>query len=391
MPEALESLAAVPGIDGCAIVSTCNRTEIYVSSEQPITHRLTDWLHHWHDLAPGQFREHFYLLEQSACIFHLIKVIAGADSMIIGEPQVAGQVKQSWQSANALGVLDSKLDRMFQHSFAGAKRVRSETGIARNPVTLPFAILRLARQIFGSPTDMRALLIGAGEMIEDCARHFHETGIESLSVVNRNPERAINLAETFGGTGHSLEELPGLLAGHDLVIACTASPEPILTRTMFREALAARRHSPQFAVDLSVPRNIEPGCADLDDLFLYTIDDLHTIVESNQRARREALEQAMSIIESEVTAFERWLRLQDTSETLKDLRRRARRERDTLLEQARTQLAAGHDPEAVMQRMSHRLVNRLLHGPSVRIRQAAETADETLLEAARFYFLDDSS
>jgi len=395
LPEATTALAGVDGIKGCAIISTCNRTELYLSgdqtvSDQTITRGASKWLHDWHGLVPGQYQEHLYQLEQSACMFHLIKVIAGADSMIIGEPQVAGQVKQAWQSARKLETLDTRLDRMFQHAFAGAKRVRSQTGIGRDPVTLPFAALRLARQIFGSPENLRVLLIGAGEMIEDCATHFQQSGLGSLSIANRDADRADRLAARFGGRGFGLDALPELLPEADLVIACTASPTTILSRDMFKQALRSRRHRPIFALDLSVPRNIDSASADLNDVFLYTIDDLHAIVETNQQKRAEAMQQAIDIIESEVLTFERWLRLQETSSALKQLRRRAQTERDILLEQARAQLAAGHEPDDVMQRLSHRLVNRLLHGPSIRLRQAAESADEDLLAAARFYFLDDS-
>ncbi len=391
LPEALVSLAAVPGIDGCSILSTCNRTELYVSSEQTITRELMDWMHEWHRLRPGQVREHLYQLEHSACTYHLIKVISGMDSMIIGEPQVAGQAKQAWQTAQEAGTLDSRLNRMFQHAFSAAKRVRTETGIGRNPVTLPYASLRLARQIFGSLDKLNALLIGAGEMIEDCATHYHEAGINQLTIANRSEDRARQLADRFGAGAHTLDALPELLDSHDLVIACTASPAAILTEPMFKAALGRRRHQPIFALDLSVPRNIDPASADLDDLFLYTIDDLHAIIESAQQERLKALQQAAGIVEAEVTAFERWLRLQGTTNTLKLLRRRAHAQRDKLLEQARTDLAHGRDPEEVLKRFSHRLVNRLLHEPSIRLRQAAESADEDLLAAARYYFLDDDT
>ncbi|NDY94589.1 glutamyl-tRNA reductase [Wenzhouxiangella limi] len=388
LPDALRSLAATPEISGCAIVSTCNRTEIFTSSERPSTRLITDWLHAWHKLDPGQYQEHLYHLEHSAGIFHLMKVVCGADSMVVGEPQIAGQVKQAWQLARDTDTLDSKLDRMFQHAFAGSKRVRSETGIGQNPVTLPFAAMRLARQIFGSLDRLRILLVGAGEMIEDCAVHFGDSGIRGMSIANRSIERAQTLAERFEAQPFTLDDLPRLLPEHDMVLACTGAKEPILTRPMIKKALASRRHRPMFALDLSVPRNIDPSASDLGDLFLYTIDDLHAIVESGHKQRVAALQKAMEIIESEVTTFERWLRLQNTSATLKELRQRAQQERDELLEQAIQDLAAGKEAEAVIRRMGHKLVNRLLHGPSIRLRQAAESDDETLLEAARFYFLD---
>ncbi len=391
LPEALVSLSAVPGVEGCSILSTCNRTELYVSAEQPITRSLMDWLHEWHRLRPGQVREHLYQLEHSACAYHLIKVISGMDSMIIGEPQVAGQAKQAWQSAQQLGTLDKRLDRMYQHAFAAAKRVRTETGIGRNPVTLPYASLRLARQIFGSLDKLNALLIGAGEIIEDCATHYHGAGIRQLTIANRSENRARELADRFGASAYTLDALPDLLESHDLVIACTASPTAILDSSMFRHALRRRRHRPIFALDLSVPRNIEPASAELNDLFLYTIDDLHAIVDSAQQERLKAMQQAAVIVEAEVTAFERWLRLQGTTSTLKSLRLRAHAQRDELMAQAQADLAHGRDPEDVLKRFGHRLVNRLLHEPSIRLRQAAESDDEDLLAAARYYFLDEDS
>ncbi|MDZ7791885.1 MAG: glutamyl-tRNA reductase [Xanthomonadales bacterium] len=391
LPEALASLSAVPGVEGCSILSTCNRTELYVSSEQAITRSVMDWLHQWHGLSPGQYREHIYHLEHAACTYHLIKVISGMDSMIIGEPQVAGQAKQAWQLAQSTDTLDTRLDRMFQHAFAAAKRVRSETGIGRDPVTLPFAALRLARQIFGGVDSLRVLLIGAGEMIEDCATHFHASGMNTLTIANRSAERAGRLAERFGARSATLEALPQLLEQSDLVVACTASPTAIIDRQMFRDALRKRRRQPMFALDLSVPRNITADSNSLDDLYLYTIDDLRAIVESAQQQRQQSLQQANAIVESEVSSFERWLRLQATSSTLKSLRQRAQSERDELLERARQELAKGGDPEDVMRRLSHRLTNRLLHGPSIRLRQAAEAGDEELLAAARFYFTEEDS
>lgn len=391
LPDALISLSAVPGVSGCSILSTCNRTEIYVSAKQPTMREVMDWFHHWHGLPAGQFREYLYQLDGEKCIYHLIKVISGMDSMVIGEPQVAGQAKQAWQSAHENETLDSPLDRMFQHAFAAAKRVRTETGIGHNPVTLPFASLRLVRQIFGSTDHLRALLIGAGEMIEDCATHFSEAGIRSISIANRDEQRAADLARRFNGRAYPLEAVPALLAEHDLIVACTASPRTLLEREHFRAALKQRRHQPVFALDLSVPRNIDPESGSLNDLFLYTIDDLHAIVESGQNKRLESMAQAAEIVESEVTTFQRWLRLRSTNDTLKTLRQKAHAERDQLLARARADLERGHDPEEVIRRFGHRLVNRLLHSPSIRLRQAAESADEDLLAAARFYFLDDES
>ncbi|MEN1729668.1 MAG: glutamyl-tRNA reductase, partial [Pseudomonadota bacterium] len=270
LPEAHLALSAVPSVEGCAILSTCNRTELYLSGSKATMHDAADWLHDWHQLSPGQYQEHLYKLEQSASLFHLTKVVSGADSMIIGEPQVAGQVKQAWQLAASSNTLDTRLDRMFQHAFSGAKRVRTETDIGRDPVTLPFAALRLARQIFGPLEGRNALLIGAGEMIQDCATHFNDAGLGQMTIVNRSPERAQALAKQYDARHDSLDALPSLLPEHDLLVACTASPEHVVTHAMLESALGTRRRRPLFALDLSVPRNIAPEAAQLKDLFLYT-------------------------------------------------------------------------------------------------------------------------
>jgi glutamyl-tRNA reductase len=386
LSAAVVSLAAVPGVRGCSVLSTCNRTELYVSADQTITQEVMAWLHQWHGLRPGEFREHLYLLEGSACVHHLIKVIAGMDSMVIGEPQVAGQAKSAWQAARAAGVLDTPLDRMFQHAFSASKRVRSETGIGQNPVTLPHAALRLVRQIFGDMGTLRILLIGAGEMIEDCATHFHAAGVGRLTIANRNPERAQRLGRRFDAESIGLDSLADRLTEHDVVIASTASPRTIIDRKTFEKALQERRRRPIFALDLAVPRNLDPEATALEDLYLYTIDDLRDIVEASQKRRQAALGQAGAIVEAEVTAFERWLRLQATASTIKSLRQQAEHERDHLLERAQRELARGEDPDEVMHRFSHKLLNRLLHLPSIRLREAAESGDEDLLAAARFFF-----
>ncbi|OAB58338.1 hypothetical protein AY599_02945, partial [Leptolyngbya valderiana BDU 20041] len=283
LPEAHLGLAAVPSVEGCAILSTCNRTELYLSGPKTTMREAADWLHEWHGLVPGQYQEHLYRLEHSASLFHLIKVVSGADSMIIGEPQIGGQVKQAWQLAASSNTLDTRLDRMFQHAFAGAKRVRTETEIGRDPVTLPFAALRLARQIFGPLDGRSALLVGAGEMIEDCAVHFSESGLGRMTIANRSIERAAGLAQRFDARSAGLDALPELLPHHDLLVACTASARAVVSRAMLEQAIGQRRRQPIFALDLSVPRNIEPESNELRDLFLYTIDDLHSIIEKNQQ------------------------------------------------------------------------------------------------------------
>jgi glutamyl-tRNA reductase len=389
--EALGSMHAVPGIGECAILSTCNRTELYATGENASITALQDWMHDWHAARRGEFREYLFSLHQRMAVTHLLKVTCGMDSMVLGEPQVVGQVKQAWHSAREHNTLGTILDRLFQHSFQTSKLVRSETGIGHNPVTLPFAALKLAHQIFGNVNRLSALMIGAGEMIEDCARHFAGQGIRGLTICNRNPDRAARLAEQFGARSMGLDGLSETLHEHDLVVACTGSSTPLVDRQMIRNALARRRNQPMFVLDLSVPRNVDPDVGEFSDVYLYTIDDLREIAEYGHRKRTEALETATRIVDGQAEAFDRWLNLHAASQTLKSLRYRAFAERDKLLDQARRELAAGREPDDVLARFGHRLTNRLLHAPSIQLRRAAEITDEELMAAARKLLLDDPS
>ncbi|MGK7295711.1 MAG: glutamyl-tRNA reductase [Candidatus Wenzhouxiangella sp. M2_3B_020] len=387
--EALHSMREIPGIEECAIVSTCNRTELYACGEDADTTALADWIHVWHGARAGEFQRHLFSLEQRRAVTHLLRVTSGMDSMVLGEPQVVGQVKQAWQSAQDNNTLGTILDRLFQNAFQTSKLVRSETGIGHNPVTLPFAALKLAHQIFGDVGKLSALMIGAGEMIEDCARHFCGQGIRSLTICNRSPERAAAVAEQFQARAVGLDRLGEELPGHDIVVACTASSVPLVKKDMVRAALSGRRQRPMFVLDLSVPRNVEPAVAELGDAYLYTVDDLREIAERGHRKRSRALDEATRIVDGQAEAFERWLNLHAAGETLKSLRDRAFDQRDLLLDQARRELAAGRDPEEVLSRFGHRLTNRLLHAPSMQVRHAAEVTDDELMAAARKLLLED--
>lgn len=392
MPDRLdEALAALHGVDGineCAIVSTCNRTELYATGSEASIPALDDWLHHWHRVQPGTYRSNLYRLAGPEAVAHLLRVTSGMESMVLGEPQITGQVKQSWSGARDAGTLGSVLDRLFQHAFQTAKLVRTETGIGHNPVTLPFAALKLAHQIFGDVTRLGALMVGAGEMIEDCCRHFAGQGLSRMTIANRSPERAARLAGTFAARAIGLDDLGPALPEHDVIVACTGSPDPIITEPMIRAALKQRRQRPLFVLDLSVPRNVEPAIGELESVYLYTIDDLREIAQRGHRQRLEALEAASGIVEGQTDAFLRWLNLYAASATLKALRVKAFNERDELLARALKELAAGNDPSDVMQQFGHRLTNRLLHGPSTALRKAAEQADAPLMDAARRLMLD---
>ena len=387
--EALRDLRSQPGIDECAIVSTCNRSELYAVGDGLSIPALSGWMHDWHGAEPGRYDDHLVGRSDREAVAHLLRVTSGMESMILGEPQVVGQVKQAWQDAQRLGTLGVTLDRLFQHAFQTSKLVRSETGIGHNPVTLPFAALKLAHRIFGDAAGMRVLMIGAGEMIQDCARHFASQGVARLTIANRSTERARELAAELDAEASGLDDLDKQLPEHDIVVACTGSARALIDAPMVERALERRRRRPMFLLDLSVPRNIAAAVGDFEDAYLYTIDDLREIAEHGHRRRAEAQDAAEAIVSGQVEAFERWLNLHETSETLKGMRRRATRERDALVDEAVRQLAAGKDPEDVLRRFGHRLTNRLLHGPSIQLRLAAESGNEALLDAARRLLMDE--
>lgn len=387
--DALKAMRAVSGVSECAILSTCNRTELYAAGDQSSIPALIEWVHQWHQAESGSFREYLFALEQRPAVVHLLKVTSGMDSMVLGEPQVVGQVKQAWIAAQEHGTLGAILDRLFQHSFQTSKLVRTETGIGHNPVTLPFAALKLAHQIFGRVDRLSALMIGAGEMIEDCARHFAGRGVKSMTIANRSAERAAALAAQFDATTIGLDRLDEELHRHDLVIACTASTVPLVHPDMIGRALKKRRNRPMFILDLSVPRNVAPAVNEFEDVYLYTVDDLREIAAHSYQQRAKALEEATRIVNLQAEAFDRWLNLHGAGEMLKSLRARAFAERDRLLDQAQRELAAGRDAQDVLARFGHRLTNRLLHVPCMQLRRAAEVTDEELMAAARKLLLDE--
>lgn len=371
------------------MLTTCNRMELYLDAEVPVTAAIRAWLHRWHQVEAGTLDPYLFALEDDQAVHHLLAVTSGMDSMVLGEPQIAGQVKSAWQSARAAGTLGPRLDRLFQHAFQTSKRVRTETGIGENPVTLPFAAIKLAQRIFGPVDRLAALMIGAGEMIEECTRHFAGKGLRSITIANRNAERARALASRFDARSAGLDRLGDLLPEHDLVVASTGAQHALIDAPMVRRALAQRRHRPLFMLDLAVPRNIAPDIAEFEDVYLYTVDDLREIAEQGWQQRSSALGAAEAIVAEQTAAFMRWMNLHAAGETLKVLRKRAFDERDRLLAQARRELEAGRPAEEVLTRLAHRLTNRLLHAPSRRLRAAAELTDQDLMAAARDLLLDE--
>ncbi len=386
MPDALRSLLSVPGVQEAALLSTCNRTELYASVEDGAETRALQWLADHHALGRDALETYLYRHVDAEAVRHLFRVATGLDSLVLGEPQILGQVKDAWLAARAAGALKTPLDRLFQHCFSVAKRVRTDTRIGTAPVSVAFAAVRLAQQVFSELDQATVMLIGAGDTIELAARHLVDAKARRLLVANRTLEHAQALASRFGGYALPLTDLPQHLTEADIVISATASREPVLHRPQVEQALAARRHRPMFMLDLAVPRDIEPAVAELGDVYLYTVDDLEQVIEENRRSRREAAAEAEAIIELQVEHFMAWWRGAARQDTLKKLRARSELTRAEVLEKARQQLAQGRDPQAVLDFLAHTLTNKLLHAPTSALRQAALSGDLDLLRAAERLF-----
>ena len=386
LSDALREFTAQPGISEAALLSTCNRTEVYCRVEAGAEHLPAFWLAQFNKLHVDQLNAYLYRHENGAAVRHLFRVASGLDSLVLGEPQILGQVKEAWQIARSQGTLKTPLDRLFQQTFSVAKRTRSDTRIGAHPVSVAFAGVRLAQQVFTALDQATVLLIGAGETIELAARHLAGHKVKRLLVANRTLEHAQSLAARFGGVTLPLEDLERHLPEADIVLSATASREPILRRDMVQRALELRRHRPMFLLDLAVPRDIEPETAELDNVFLYGIDDLEQVIDKNRRSRREAAEQAEAIIELQVEHYLAWWRASDNQDALRRLRQRGESTRDVVLAHALEQLSQGKNPEQALEYLARTLTNKLLHAPSVMLREAAQQGDHGLLNAAARLF-----
>ncbi|OOZ37778.1 glutamyl-tRNA reductase [Solemya velesiana gill symbiont] len=383
---ALRSLSERPGVDEATILSTCNRTEIYCALNQGGRQEICQWLSDFHGVEPETVSPYLYDHENRESVRHLLRVASGLDSMVLGEPQILGQVKSAFQTACDATTTGKLLGRLFQHTFSVAKQVRTDTAIGHSPVSVAFAAVSLARQIFSDLTNQTALLIGAGETIELAARHLHQHGIGRIIVANRTLERAHTLANQFDGYAIALTEIPSHLAEADIVISSTASPLPVLGKGTVESALKKRKHQPMFMVDIAVPRDIESEVGNLNDAYLYTVDDLQEVIDENLRSRLEAAEQAQEIIDFHTEEFMGWLRSLDAVGMIQDYRRQAECMRDEALDRAMKQLTNGKSPEEALQFLAHTITNKLLHTPSTQIRQAGFDGHIELLEAANTLF-----
>lgn len=391
LARALAELRALDGVHEAAILSTCNRTEIYCTRDDTSSEEITEWLSRFHQLEQGHLQPHLYIHQEDEAVRHILRVAAGLDSMILGEPQILGQMKDAYQQAVKADSIGTLVNRLFQHTFSVAKQVRTDTAIGASPVSVAFAAVSLARQIFGKLEKQTALLIGAGETIELATGHLHEQGTGKIIIANRTVARAHDLAAQFGGYGIGLDEIPAHLAEADIVISSTGSSVPLITREMAEAALKKRKHRPVFMVDIAVPRDIDADVAQLDDVYLYSIDDLKQVIEEGQRSREEAALQAEEIIDGQVERFMAWMRSLDAIPVLRAYRDYAQMMGKEELKKASRQLEHGKPPQEVVETLTRNLVKKLTHNPSVNLRDAAAEGETGLLEAVRRLFHLDNS
>ena len=388
LTPALQHLCQQPGIRQAAILSTCNRTELYVHGPAHAD-SLTEWLATFHRAVPEQLTCHIYSHRNARAVSHMMRVASGLDSMILGEPQIFGQMKAAYAAAQQAGTVRGPLDLLFQSVFATVKNVRSQTAIGENPVSVAFAAVCLARQIFSDLSRNTALLIGAGETIELVARHMKEQGVGRIVIANRTLSSALTLAEKLGGEAISLGDIPATLARADMVISSTASPLPLLGKGAVESALKERRHVPMFMVDLAVPKDIEPEVGQLADVYLYTVDELHNVIEDGRRNRQQAAHDAEKIIAEGTTAFFSRLHSTDAADSIRRYRQQATRIQTRELQKALRQLDSGHNPHVVVEQLARGLTNKLIHAPCVQLRHAGSRGEqEKILWAQEFLALE---
>ncbi len=371
----LNSLTSLEKVDEALLLATCNRTEMYCSGQNLDSSMLVDWVHDAWNVTDIRIDKYFYSHRDRDAIRHLIRVAGGMDSLVLGESQILGQLKKSWQQARHAGAVGNILDRMCQHAVTTAKSIRHQTSIGDKPISVAYTAIVLARQLFTDLDERRVLLIGAGEMIELCARHLSQQGVTRLAIANRDLGKAQRLAAELNAKPIALADLDSALPEADILISSTASETPVVTFDAVKQALRKRRHQPMFMVDIAVPRDVDPAVDKLDDVYLYTIDDLQQVVDENLEHRNREARKAEPEIDAAVEEFIRWMNGNRASDSLQLLRESAHIHGQELVGRAMRRLEAGHDPRAVLEQLSSTLANRILHAPSKNLRQAVEQDD----------------
>ena len=387
LPERLEaqlrSLLLQQDVAEASLLSTCNRTELVAAVGSADSTGALDWFRTVCAGLQQPVDPYLAIFRGPLAARHMFRLAGGLDSLVVGEPQILGQMKESYDLARRVGGVGKWLGRAYQQAFAVAKRIRTDTAIGANPVSVAFAAVTLARQIFGDLAQHSALIIGAGDTAELTLRHLHGQGVKRITIANRTLARAQQLAAPYGAQAVSLTAVPSLLERADIVLSSTNSELPILGKGTVESALKARRRRPMFLVDLAVPRDIEAEVSGLRDVYLYTVDDLRGVVQEGLQSRQAAVGEAERIVDSQVDAFMEWCNAQQAVPLVRALRGGMLRTRDLETERALADLRRGRPPEQVIQRLAHDLTNKLAHGPSVQIRRAGELGDAALLDAAR--------
>jgi len=386
LPDALHGLIALPTLKEAALLSTCNRMEIYLHVEETKVDQVFDWLLSYKSLEGKALDDCHYVYTGKQAVTHMMKVASGLDSMVLGEPQILGQLKQAFSIARSAGTMGSHLERLFQQSFSVAKTVRTDTDIGSSAVSIAYAAVTLAKRLFSTLDNTRALFIGAGETIELAARHFTEQADIQAFFANRTRKKSTELAERYQGEGISLPEIPGYLAKSDIVISSTASPLPLLGKGMVEKVIKQRKHKPIFMIDLAVPRDIEVEVAELKDIYLYDIDDLQDEIDENIKVRERAAVDAEQIIEEHAMRFLEWRRSLDAVSTIRIFRDKYQEMADIELTRSLGRLETGESADEILKDMSRRLMNKFLHEPTRQLTEAGSRGNIDSLEQARSLF-----
>ena len=387
LKEAHRQLVQLPSIDEAVIVSTCNRSELYARIHtDDAKHELLQWLANYHSISAIELQQCCYWHHGLNVVQHLGKVASGLDSLVLGEPQILGQLKSAWAVAQDAATCHSELNQAFQHSFSIAKHVRTETAIGHNPVSVAYAAVSLSGHIFADLSQCTALLIGAGETIDLVARHLREKKIKQIIIANRTLTRAEDLAREFNAQAILLSDIPDYLASADIVISSTASQLPILGKGAVESAIKKRRRKPMYLVDIAVPRDIEAEVADINDAYLYTVDDLQKVIAKNVKSRQQAAHEAEELISQGVQDYQRMQKERAAADVIKRFRDSILAIRDDELDKALRQLASGKDADQVLARFAHNLTNKLIHKPSVALRQASAADQQHVLDVTEQLF-----
>lgn len=390
---AISELKQLQLVSECIILSTCNRTEIYCVLKDPCQQELIlQWLHRFFKQQEGSLLPYLYQHQSVESVKHIMRVASGLNSMVLGEPQIFGQIKDAYNFAHKADSIHHTLENLFQHIFRAVKQVRTDTAIGSSPVSVAFSAVTLSKQFFGDLSEQTALLLGAGETIELVARHLKESGIGKLIIANRTIERAHKLAESVGGYAIGLDEVSEHLHEADMVIGSTGAPGTILHKSQVKPALKRRKNRPIFMVDIAVPRDIDPAIEELENVYLYTVDDLHEIIEGNRQSRQAAAIEADEIIDVQADNFMAQLNaIKRVNPLIKQYREQNLKTKEQALNLALRQLELGHAPDQVVKKLANQLTNKLLHTPSKQLNKAGLKRQDHLIEAAKILLLPDDT